>query len=395
MPTIAILQRIRIDNRAEIEVGDRRMREAIAPLIIAADANITTTIIATCIEPGSKKRERIRRHIDIAADTMLRAGVILARKKCRAAKRGGNNGNFTAIAINTRGTDMRCRVIQIMAGKIEQDRTAIAIGAIGKQVALLRKILCSDTDRPALRPAYIHRAGIADHLAADHDFAIMLRDRRRLQFTAHRNQAIDDVAACRRRQRDFTAIRFNGAGIFNQLRLHVAGDSNLKQVIAVQIHRCRIARGKMHLTHIRGDDTVIDHTRRHHADKTSILRCNRTVIDNAGIRVSGLVERELAIGAVHERAVIDIRRTDDQPVHVDMRAGTKHHPVLVDDDDVPIRRQRAFNLACAGAVHTVERQRTRTRLVKRRRFIRRNVKAAPVDNGFIALLGDIKLVART
>ncbi len=141
-----------------------------------------------------------------------------------------------------------------------------------------------------------------------------------------------------------------------------------------------------------GQDDVSPRTRNHPAVfnvgrqqvHAAVLSLDRSGVFDPPFKTGPLKQvvsgQEVGIGQIQGRR--------DQPTHVDLRIGTEHDAVGVEEDDGPVRLQRSKNLAGILIENAVERNRLDIRLNELGDFVRRNVELLPVDDGLLGGLGD-------
>jgi len=214
-----------------------------------------------------------------------------------------------------------------------------------------------------------------------HDLAVFHADAVGLDGAGIGDKAVDDVARRSGSEFDGAAIGADRAVVFDQLVLHVAGNADLRDAVAGEIEGECVARREMHIAELRGNDAVIDHLRCYKAYQARFANGDAAVIDDLRICVARFVE--LQFGILHEAIVVDIGGCRDEAANVDRRRAADEQTVGVDEDDIAVSFQRAFDAAGLDVVDAVERDRVSGRLLELREFAGCDIETAPINDGAI------------
>ena len=99
------------------------------------------------------------------------------------------------------------------------------------------------------------------------------------------------------------------------------------------------------------------------------------------------IARKLVV-ARHEVGVVQPQSAGHQAAHVDLRARAKQHAIGVEDEDLPIGRQAAQQVAGAAAGDAVQGNGLGVGLVKDQAFVSGGGELEPVNGQALAGLGD-------
>jgi hypothetical protein len=149
-----------------------------------------------------------------------------------------------------------------------------------------------------------------------------------------------------------------------------------------------LARSEYHFSLRCSDDAAVADLGR---DEINLAACwcgdAALVQDGARIRIGLEI-----VFACQKISVVEVQRAGDKSTHVDVRAGTHHHPGRIDQEYFAVRLQLAKYLRGVASQNLVQDGTAGAGLEKARGFIGGDRKTLPVDDG-IGRVDDQKLVA--
>ena len=137
-----------------------------------------------------------------------------------------------------------------------------------------------------------------------------------------------------------------GAG---QIRV---GDREGDQAVAGQVDVVGAVVGQRHAAHVGDDVAGVFHVRGNQIDEAAVAHLDLALVGNRGVVHQLAAEIELA---VHEILVGDVEGGGQQTGHIHFRPGAEHDAVGVDQEDVAVGGERAFDLRHGIAGDPVER----------------------------------------
>ena len=302
---IAADQRVGGDDAAEIDFGILSVADSrVIPRRAAAEADAAAAMRAACGEMHTVERyiAAVAAQGDGAPQRSARIEHARAEQPCIrrhrdiAALPSGAGGEACRIRRAARH-DAGLRAVDIATARRDRHRAARTGAAVGDDRALLRDVAAGDADGAAVASRHIQRAGQVHHAAAavgtccaDNDRTLCIAYTLRPQRAAVGDEAVDDVGARRRGQRNRAAIGLDGAGVAHQLRTHRITHRHRHQPVAIEIHRRGVATGQVNAAQLRRDYARVHHVRRHEADQPRILCRNRPRVGNRRARIARRAE---------------------------------------------------------------------------------------------------------
>ena len=216
--------------------------------------------------------------------------------------------------------DLGVRDLDVLAGDRRRCRRLVPffLPAAESLPAILHRLL--------RRAAALRAAG----RGAEHNHAVMGADRIGLDHAFVVDDRVRPPPRGGGRQLDAAAIglelalvadqrlqRLSGRHILD-LRGDLVADTELDQLVAVEVEREHVAGGKAHGAERRGDGAGVAHARRHQRGKAAARSGDVALVDDRGVRPPGNIE---IVAAGHEVVVLDVVRGGDKARGVDDRIG--------------------------------------------------------------------------
>ncbi len=236
--------------------------------------------------------------------------------------------------------------------------------------------------------------------AGQDDLALALFGRAGLDHAAHVHRAVHQPLGRDGRHPHPAAVGEDLAGVGRQgvgrLAVLVAGalgdglvHRDVDALVAVEVHDERPPRRQMDLAQPRDDGPVVGDARGDQRDEPGLRHRDGALVHHHGVVVGGALE---TVAAGQEILVADVAGGGEKARHVDLRVGSEHDPVGVDEPDLPIGGQPAQDLRHGVAHHAVEHDGVRRGLLEMGVLARADGEVAPLDDGLVGGLADLQRV---